>query len=162
MIAEIDELWPLLRRRDAEHNHWRWMKLLKKGRNSSLIPERFALISSKTMLVEAIWCSSVDCVKQYGGMKCYPLSYIEVFPKNVGKFIGTLAMAIVASRALEQGAEAVVLQSLGQSCPFYERLGGRQMNLKELRSRINLVTYIFDGDALAELREIGDGLAAEE
>ncbi len=162
MVGEIDELWPLLRRRDAQHLHWRWMKLLKKKRNSSLIPERFALICSKTKLIEAIWCSSADRLKHYGGKKCYLLSNIEVFPKSIAKSVGHLTMAIVASRAIEQGAEAIVLQSLSQSCKFYERIGGRQTKLRELHNAKNLITYIFDGDALARLKEMSDGLGAEE
>lgn len=146
LLARADRAWPPMRRPADAHLHWRWSAIAARAR------ERFALVAPDGEPL-ALWCSARSRpVRLLRGL-FYRLDYVEVDPTRRGTALGPFTFAVCATRALELGCDGLVLGSLAEAGPFYERLGGERRREAGWREGPDLLPYVFDRETLEGLQE---------
>lgn len=144
-----DRAWAPLRSGDAEHNHWRWVDLVA-------YPERFGLRNAAGEIV-CLWVCFKHRPLQLAGVHCYELDRVEVDPERVGQGLGAFSMLVIAARAREAGASAIVGCSLPQSQGFYEALGAQLVDGE--RCEEGTVAFRLESGVLEEMKERLDAVA---
>jgi len=93
---------------------WSWRQIVLQSQ------EAFALTRPDGHPV-ALWATERDKLLALPGLgSCYRLDFLEIDPGLRGGVLGYYCVAVVCVRALEAGAENVVLASLPESRPFWE------------------------------------------
>lgn len=141
--AAIDAAWAPHRKTQQSHHHWSWALILKQARDGWKV-----VVGPQTV---AVFATHAPGLCQLGGCQAYRLDYLEVRPDLLATAVGTFAMALVAERALECGAECVVLEAFPQVLGFYEKLGARSGPIEGLLPDPELIPLIFDRAALLYL-----------
>lgn len=100
----IDDLWPQNRRPTDAHAQWKWSAI------SQRCEDCYVLLDSDEEPL-AIWASKRKSPIMLEGRSYYRLDFIEVRPdlRQIGGETATFALGAVATRALEIGAQGVVL-----------------------------------------------------
>src|ERR1700733_9242739 len=102
-----------MRRTDDTHA-WSWRD------NLSLAHDAFCVTrASNASLPVAFWCSTARRLLRLQDGLAYRLDCVEVDPTLRGAEVGLFALALVATRALECGANRIVLGALPQAKKFY-------------------------------------------
>lgn len=150
ILMHIDREWPPARPTDALHRDWRWTDWVRDERSE----ERFALLDEEDQ-PQFIWCGPRRLLRLAGG-PFYRPDRLEVAPASTRSGIGTLGMAVVATRAVELGATGMVLKATREAAPFYRGLGGVAGEVVGWSHSPNLVEFKFAEPVLARLAEMLD------
>ena len=153
-LLAVDATWPALRAADAQHAHWLWSAFAGQAN------ERFGLFAGDQCV--ALWSSLAPRLLRLSPYHCYQLDALEVRADLRGAGIGQLATGLVALRAGEVGAQAVVLCALGQASGFYERLGGIAGPIAGWPQRPELLPYYFGPASLQQRVADAESLRAND
>lgn len=148
---EADLAWAQGREPEQRTVAWRWSELLKYRH------DRFAIVDASNRLL-SLWCSEPNAPLVLPGQRAYRLDYVEVDPRHLGSSLGTFTMLTVYARALEVGADVLILGSLANSAGFYERLGGIKGRIPGWKTEIGLIPFTFAKATLLEGLEALNGL----
>lgn len=147
LLAEVDATWPLTRRQTDVHD-WKWQGIAVKAQ------ETLAVIDEERRAV-ALWASFKRLRRLESG-KAYVLDRLEVAPRCRGATAGLFTLGLIASRALERGAEQLVLAAIPQARLLYDRAGGEQRLAKGWSVAQGLLAYAFPQETLFLLEETID------
>lgn len=145
-IEQVDVDWPPRRRPTDWHRAWRWRDLTA-GKS-----ETFAIVDP-TDTVLGIWCSAKHKPIRLPDGLFYRPDYLEVAPGARGQEVGVFLFFLIAARALEAGAQGIVLGTWPVLRRFYEGLGGVERRPRGWNLEANLVPFTFDKATLEELQE---------
>ncbi len=145
-VGEIDLEWPSDRRPTDWHHAWRW-KDLTAGK-----VEVFALVDADDKAT-GIWCSAKHRPIRLPDGLFYRPDYLEVSPAGRGQELGVFLFLLIAARALELGADGVVLGTWEILRDFYRGLGGMERKPRGWNLEPNLVPFTFDRETLEGLVE---------
>lgn len=145
--SSADMAWPPLRPATHLNLEWLWMKFCARAR------DRLAVYRLDTNETVALWCSYVSLV-QCNSARYYRLDRLEVGPNYRHGEISDLAFALVACRALELGADGIILESIPELDRFYRRMGGMRDVDPRPGSRLpeGYIAWCFDKARLLALR----------
>lgn len=147
-LTTVDQSWPSMRPDADPATGWVWYDIgVKYG-------ERFSLSADDGGPL-ALWAGARAGVEMVEGRPCYRIERIEVHPQKRGVGIGSFTMALIAKRAIELGAEALVLEAVTEqrTVDFYERLGGVSGGWSPARG---LIPFSLSRQAVARLVEEAD------
>ena len=158
-LERIDAEWPSIRPESDVTRHWQWQELAGDE------VETFVLKRDDGCPV-AIWVSKKRKPILLEGRLYYRLDNIEVHPQHrgvrLGRLLGTFLVALIAQRALEVGAEGMVLVTWQTHADFYRKLGGRVGAPRGWTVPKDLVPFVFDEATLIRLKEMADEFIAEQ
>jgi GNAT superfamily N-acetyltransferase len=149
-LEEIDTEWPTGRRPTDWHHAWRW-KELAAGK-----VEVLAVVGANDKAV-GIWCSAKHKPIRLPDGLFYRPDYLEVAPAVLGQELGVFLFLLIAARALELGADRVVLGTWEILRDFYRGLGGVEGKPRGWNLESNLVPFTFDRETLEGLAEALEG-----
>jgi len=148
---EADLAWTQGRQHEQRTVAWRWSELLKYRH------DRFGIVDTSDRLL-SLWCSEPRAPLVLPDKRAYRLDYLEVDPGHLGSSLGTFTMLTVYARALEVGADALILGSLPDSAGFYEKLDGIKGPVPGWKTEIGLIPFTFAKASLLEGLEALNGL----
>jgi hypothetical protein len=144
-LAAVDAAWPGARRSTDWHSAWRWLEITA-GK-----AEVFAVVGPDDRVL-GLWCSSKHKPIQLPEGLFYRPDYLEIAPDVRGQEAGVFLFLLIAARALELGAQGIVLGTWEVLRRFYEGLGGIERRPRGWNLEANLVPFTFDAEALADLK----------
>jgi len=153
--AEVDEAWSAERPAGAGNAHWLWANLLAKSR------DRFALIAPDGSTA-ALWCAFETKLKKLPGGAAYRVDYLEVAPEFCERGLGTLAVALACSRALELTAERMLCPAVPQSVVFHTKLGATPGEVPGWKPPGDLIPFSYEPPLVRRLKGMADALRVEE
>lgn len=151
VLMQIDREWPPARPAGALHRDWRWGDWVGEER----CEERFVLLDEDGR-PQFIWCCASSRLLRLAGGPFYRPDRLEVAPRIVRSGVGTVGMAVLATRALELGANGVVLKATVEAAPFYAKVGGVAGEVAGWSHSPDLVEFTFDRPAIDALAEMLD------
>ena len=153
--STADATWPIKRTTADLHQLWLWKQILADHPH-----ERFALVDDGDQPV-AFWCSSKKSPIVLSGIRHYRLDYVEVRPQDRGGLSGYAVLALIAARAVERGADRLVLAAFDVPglVDFYERtVGARRGCPAGWNPPPMLVPFVIEEKMLIHLKEFADAL----
>lgn len=157
LLTQIDEAWPSARPAGALHREWRWAAWVRDGRSE----ERFVLLDEADT-PQFIWCAASSRLLRLPGGPFYRPERLEVAPTRARSGVGTVGMAVLATRALELGANGVVLKATVEAAPFYAKVGGVAGAVAGWSRSPDLVEFTLTRPALEALAEMLDEYRQED
>jgi hypothetical protein len=126
-------------------------------------PERFALVDG-TDVPMAFWCGTKRGPITLPEGPFYRLDYMEVHPRLRGGPLSVFMVALWACRALELGANGIVLSAFPAEglLAFYRRAGAVERQPRGWNQPRGLVPFVFERPLLEELKGYADGLLEDE
>lgn len=94
---------------------------------------------------------------ELGVGRCYRLDLIETNPRWRGLGVGNFMMHVLAGRAIEAGADCLLLASVPEAISFYERLGGAPGKVRGWNVRPDLTPFLFEAEVLGSMWESING-----
>jgi hypothetical protein len=143
--AEADRAWPATRKTEDWHVTWKWRQLVS-GK-----PEAFAVVDLATDRVTALWCTAQRRPAKLRDGLFYRPDFLEVAPPLRGGDMGVFLFQLIAARALEVGANGIMLATWPPLRAFYAGLGGTEGPPHGWRPPANLIPFTFASDALGDL-----------
>jgi GNAT superfamily N-acetyltransferase len=144
-LTAVDATWPSARRPTDWHGAWRWIDLTA-GK-----VEVFAVVDSADRVL-GLWCSVKHKPIQLPDGLFYRPDYLEIAPDVRGQEVGVFLFLLIAARALELGAQGIVLGTWEVLRQFYGGLGGVERRPRGWNLEANLVPFTFDAETLADLK----------
>src|SRR2546430_15672934 len=89
----------------------------------------------------------------------YRLDYFEIDPRHRRGSLGLFAFALAGSRAMELGAQYLILGAFPPVATFYERAGGARGAVQGWNAARGLIPFRFTREALTRLEDIAGGFA---
>ncbi|MEZ4431775.1 MAG: hypothetical protein R3F65_33615 [bacterium] len=157
LLTRIDAEWPPERPAGALHRDWRWVDWVREERSA----ERFVLVDEADA-PQLIWCCASRRLLRLPGGPFYRPDRLEVAPMSARSGVGTVGMAVIATRARELGANGVVLKATLDAAPFYAKVGGVAGEVAGWSHSPDLVEFTFARPALDALAEMLDEYRQEE
>jgi hypothetical protein len=148
-LAMIDSVWPALRNSADWHHSWRWQEIAAEK------AEVFAAVGPNDQVL-GIWCSAKRRPIRLPAGPFYRPDYLELVPTHRGAEAGVFLFLLVVARALEVGAQGIVLGTWDVLRGFYLGLGGVEGKPRGWNIEPNLIPFTFDADTLEGLREALD------
>jgi len=145
-LDEIDAEWPPVRRPTDWHREWRWKDIV------AGMVEVFAVIGPGDKVI-GIWRSAKHKPIRLPDGLFYRPDYLEVAPVARGQEAGVFLFLLIAARALELGAQGIVLGTWEVLRNFYREMGGVEGKPRGWNVEANLVPFVFDTETLEGLRE---------
>lgn len=150
-LTTIDSEWPPLRPSTDLTNAWVWSDIVAQNRESFVV-----LRSYPKGDPVAIWSSKARSLLRLPVGRCYRLDHIEIDPRLRGGVLGYFTLGVIASRALELGAEAMVLQTFQTHVKIYTDFGGQAGPVRGWNHDPKLVPFFFGSATLQEMRDDAD------
>ena len=152
LLAEVDDSWSPRRGPADVHHAWRWREICEGQR------ERFGVMVGAAPA--AIWVSTRTRPLRLRDGSYYRLDYLEVAPDLRGGVVGPLTLALIACRALELGADAIVLTAFDVPglVDAYRRAGAVVRRPPGWSHPSNLVSLVFEPAVVALLKGFVDEL----
>lgn len=154
LLAAIDREFPGARTAGDWHRSWVWSAIAR-GR-------REAFVLTRDAVSVATWCAK-DRLLDLPDGRYYRLDYLEVRGDLRGGTVGAFTLAIIASRAREPGAQAIVLAAfpIEGLKAAYLRAGAVERDPTGWNRPRGLLALVFESAALTELEGLADGLVEE-
>ena len=152
-IAVADAEWPPLRGEGDWHHSWRWRDILG-GKT-----ERFAVVGESEAPL-GFWCSAKASPISLPEGRFYRPDHQEIDPRLRGGTLGAFMITLLATRAVELGADGIVLFTFPAPglLAFYLRNGATQRAPQGWNVPRGLVPFTYDRTVLLQLKEMADGL----
>lgn len=154
-LDAVDAAWPAARRPTDWHGAWRWRELTA-GK-----VEVFAVVGADDRML-GLWCSAKRSPIKTPDGPFYRLDFLEVSPGARGQEAGVFLLALIAARALELGAQGIVLGTWEVLRGFYEGLGAVERRPRGWNVEDNLIPFVFDSERLADLKAALDGMEDDD
>jgi len=154
-LATIDGTWPALRQPTDWHHAWRWDDICASKR------ERFAVIANDEPV--GIWCCDHTTPRDLPNRIAYRLDYLEVRGDLRSGPIGPFLLTVIASRALEVGADSVILAAfpIPGLVRAYVASGAEERCAKGWNPPPKLIPLVYEHAALAHLQGLADDLVKQ-
>ncbi len=157
LIGRIHPAWKRIRKHGVLHADWDWSELAPAHNDC------FVVVDERSEPV-AIWCGKHSTPLALGGNKYYRLDYLEIHPSLGGLALGAALLILISVRALEVGADGIVLAALpvDRVREFYRDRGATEGAPAGWSFDPELIPFTFDRAALQRMREIADELRQSE
>ena len=93
---------------------------------------------------------------QLEGQRYYRLDHFEIAPSVRGQLVGIFCFGLIAARAIELGADGIVLAALPEVARVYEKWGGMKRRPAGWHVGTGLQSVVFGRDATLECAEDSD------
>lgn len=149
-LIELDSIWSALRPSDAVSTPWSWALV---ARDADL----FLIRAAGTHHGLAIWRSKRP-MTVLRGARYYRLDNLEVAPTAQSRGLGSLLLALAATRACELGCSGIVLAAPEELVGWYARAGAQDALSLGWTYSPGMSPLVFEGAEFAKLKEVADDL----
>ena len=150
-LALIDSEWPTLRPSTDLTNQWIWADIVAKNHESFVVLKAYP-----AGVPVAIWSTKSRHPLRLPVGRCYRLDYLEIDSRLRGGALGYFTLGVIASRALELGCEAMILQTFQTHVRLYTAYGGQAQSVQGWNHDPKLVPFFFAQSTLEEMRDDAD------